>query len=132
MSARHFAENGIQRRLAWLPRENMLVTFKSKAAADVLMDAAHARPILDLLQKDIERGIITAAESGDAIALLEQQIGLSKAQEAAAVLERDDHARHDDDGDDATGPVTFAARAYPLLEMLYRAKKGNCDVLWGI
>lgn len=114
----------------------MLVTFKSKAAADVLMDAAHARPILDLLHKDIERGIITAAESGDAIALLEQQIGLSRAQEAVAVLERDDQARHDADGDDAahdrTGPVTFAARAYPLLEMLYRAKKGNCDILWGV
>ncbi|HZS80200.1 MAG TPA: DUF1840 domain-containing protein [Herbaspirillum sp.] len=112
----------------------MLVTFKSKAAADVLMYAAHAKPILDLLHKDIERGIITAAESGAAIALLEEQIDLSKAHEAA--LEHDDHAHQHGDGDDAahdkTGVVTFSARVYPLLDMLRRARKGNCDILWGV
>ena len=41
----------------------MLVTFKSKAAAEILMYEAHAKPILDLLGKDIERGVITADEA---------------------------------------------------------------------
>ena len=39
----------------------MLVTFKSKAAAEVLMYEDHAKRILDLLNKDVKRGIITAA-----------------------------------------------------------------------
>jgi hypothetical protein len=114
----------------------MLVTFKSKAAADVVMYESHAKPILDLLNKDIKRGVITAAESTDAIALLEKQVDNSKAHDAAEALERDVHKHHNANGDD-TGhekiePVTFSARAYPLLDMLRAAKKGNYDVLWGV
>ena len=114
----------------------MLVTFKSKAAADVVMYQTHAKPILDMLHKDIIRGVITAAESSDAIAQLEKQIENSKAHDAAEALERDVLAHHNADGDDngheKIEPVTFAARAYPLLDMLREAKKGNFDVLWGV
>ena len=46
----------------------MLLTFKSKGAADVLMYEAHAKPLLDLLHKDLKRGVITAAEAGPATA----------------------------------------------------------------
>jgi hypothetical protein len=114
----------------------MLVTFKSKAAADVVMYESHAKPILDLLNKDIKRGVITAAESSDAITLLEKQVDNSKAHDAAEALERDVHKHHNANGDD-TGhekiePVTFSARAYPLLDMLRAARKGNHDVLWGV
>ena len=38
----------------------MLVKFKSKAAADVVMYEEHAKLILDLLGKDVKQGIITA------------------------------------------------------------------------
>ncbi|MFL9927583.1 DUF1840 domain-containing protein [Herbaspirillum lusitanum] len=114
----------------------MLITFKSKAAADVVMYESHAKPILDLLHKDIQRGVITAAESGDAISLLEKQIVNSKSHEAAEALERDVHAHHNANGDDhgheKIEPVTFSARAYPLLDMLREARKGNYDVLWGV
>lgn len=114
----------------------MLVTFKSKAAADVVMYESHAKPILDSLHKDIKRGVITAAESTEAIALLEKQIVNSKAHDAAETLERDVLAHHnpqgDDNGHEKIEPVTFSARAYPLLDMLREAKKGNYDVLWGV
>ncbi len=114
----------------------MLVTFKSKAAADVVMYESHAKPILDMLHKDIKRGVITAAESADAVALIEKQIDNSKSHEAAEALERDVHAHHnangDDNGHEKIEPVTFSARAYPLLDMLREAKKGNYDVLWGV
>ena len=56
----------------------MLVTFKSKAAADILMYAAHAKPILDLLGKDIERGVISAEETGQAIERIESEIAARK------------------------------------------------------
>lgn len=114
----------------------MLITFKSKAAADVVMYESHAKPILDLLHKDPARGVISAAEAGTAVALLEKQIVASKNHEAAEALERDVHAHHNDSHDDHNHekiePVTFSARAYPLLDMLREAQKGQHDVLWGV
>ncbi len=114
----------------------MLVTFKSKAAADVVMYESHAKPILDLLHKDLTRGVITAAESAAAIALLEKQVNNSKAHDAAEALERDVHKHHNANGDDhgheKIEPVTFSARVYPLLDMLREAQKGNFDILWGV
>lgn len=113
----------------------MLVTFKSKAAPDIIMYESHAKPFLDLLNKDIKRGVITAAESDAVIALLEQQIAEHKAADAAI-----DHepAHHDDDEDDkaskarAAAHVTFSARFFPLLDMLREARKSNTDILWGV
>ncbi|HZG19943.1 MAG TPA: DUF1840 domain-containing protein [Herbaspirillum sp.] len=114
----------------------MLITFKSKAAADVVMYESHAKPILDLLHKDPARGVITAAEAGDAVAVLEQQINASKAHEAAEALARDVNAHHNADIDDHNHEkieaVSFSARAYPLLDMLREAKKGGYDILWGV
>jgi len=114
----------------------MLVTFKSKAAADVVMYETHAKPILDLLQKDIKRGVITAAESGNALALLAKQIDDSKAHATATTLEHDVHMHHnangDDNGHEKIEVVTFSARAFPLLDMLREANKGNFDILWGV
>ena len=52
----------------------MLVTFKSKSAAEVLMYKEHAKRILDLLHKDVNRGVITAAETGNAVKKLETEI----------------------------------------------------------
>ena len=114
----------------------MLVTLKSKAAADVVMYESHAKPILDLLHKDIKRGVITAAECAAAIALLQKQVDNSKAHDAAEALERDVLKHHgaggDDNGHEKVEPVTFSARAYPLLDMLREAQKGNYDILWGV
>ena len=52
----------------------MLITFTSKASAEVLMYKEHAKRILDLLGKDADRGVITAAESTQAVAVLEKEI----------------------------------------------------------
>ena len=109
----------------------MLITFKSKAAAEVLMYATHAKPILDLLGKDVSRGVITAEESGGAIREIEAEIARRKegdaAQEAAAADQTDegaDMARVDH--------VSFSTRAYPLLEMLRAAHRDGEFVMWGV
>ena len=52
----------------------MLVTFQSKAAAEITMYQEHARRILELMNKDVERGVITPAELPDAIRLLEAAV----------------------------------------------------------
>jgi hypothetical protein len=114
----------------------MLITFKSKAAAEVLMYEDHAKRILDLLHKDLKRGVITAAETDHAIKLLEGEITESKAHHASEAVQRDVVAHHGENGDDNEHEqpevVHFSSRAYPLLEMLRAARAENRDVMWGV
>jgi hypothetical protein len=114
----------------------MLVTFQSKAAAEVVMYKEHAKRILDLLNKDVNRGIITASESGLAISKLDAEIAESRRHSGSEEVQRDVAAHHSGYGDDneheQSEPVSFATRAYPLLEMLRAARKESCDVMWGV
>lgn len=114
----------------------MLITFHSKAAADVMMYKEHAKRILDLLQKDSEQGIITSAEAPKAVEILEKEIAESRLHPTSEQVKRDVDAHHGEQGDDADHEqmevVTFATRAYPLLDMLREARKGGYDVVWGV
>lgn len=114
----------------------MLVTFKSKAAAEVVMYEEHAKRLLDLLQKDVKRGVITSDEAANAISKLEAEIAESKMHPASEEMKRDVAAHHGASGDDneheAADYVSFGTRAYPLLEMLRAALKGGNDVMWGV
>jgi len=104
----------------------MLIIFKSKAAAEVIMYEEHAKPILDLLGKDIKRGVITAEEAPGAIARLEAEI----AQRKKAEQPQDGQA--DEPENTPTRGVSFATRLYPLLEMLRAADRKKQPVAWGI
>lgn len=113
----------------------MLVTFKSRAAAEVIMYEEHAKRIFDLLEKDPKRGVITAAETDHAIRLLEGEITVSKAHFVSEDVQRDIflHRKEDDDNEHEQPEVVhFSSRAYPLLEMLRAARAENKDVMWGI
>ncbi len=108
----------------------MLITFTSKSAADVLMYETHAKPLLDLLGKDTQRGVITAEETGEAIAKIESAIAASKKPPSAG---GHGDASGDDDGDHpAEQGVSFSARAFPLLEMLRAAHRDQQFVMWGV
>lgn len=114
----------------------MLVTFKSKSAAEVMMYEEHAKRILDLFGKEIKRGIITPAETARAIALLEAEIAESKTHPASDEMRRDVTAHHGVDGDDNEHEphefVSFGTRAYPLLDMLRAAHRDGNEVMWGV
>jgi hypothetical protein len=115
----------------------MLITFTSKAAAEVTMYKEHAKRILDLLGKDVNRGVITAAEAPKAVEILEKEIAETRLHHASDDVKRDVIAHHGEDvGDDSEHEgmevVSFATRAYPLLEMLRAARNGGHDVLWGV
>ena len=115
----------------------MLITFTSKAAADVTMYKEHAKRILELLHKDIgTRGVITAAEAAEAVNIIEREIAETRLHAASEDVRRDVAAHHGEAGEDGqhegAEEVTFGARAYPLLEMLRAAKAGGYDVLWGV
>jgi Domain of unknown function (DUF1840) len=109
----------------------MLITFKSSAAADVLMYKAHAKPLLDVLEKEIDQGIITANEMAGAISLLENEITRNKSAPATSSSNLSNEKDTDDDLD--TGKiVSLSARAYPLLEMMRASLKEKTFIMWGV
>ena len=111
----------------------MLITFTSKSAADVLMYERHAKPLLDLLEKDIHRGVITAEEVTEAIARIESAIAESKRQPDTNKQNAASGNADDEFGDQMAGTaVSFGARAFPLLEMLRAAQRDKQFVMWGV
>ncbi len=105
----------------------MLVTFSSKAGADILMLSQHAKPILQIMGKldgvDLPvRGVFMPEHMAQTIDTLERAIALTPPP-------------NEDDEDDApkdpiTRPVGLRQRAFPLLDLLRRAKEKNHPVLW--
>jgi hypothetical protein len=117
----------------------MLITFKSKASPEVTMYQEHAQRILDVLSKNPNRGVITAAEAAKAVELLEQEVALAKLHpevdaEHAAHAHGGHHLLEEDETPEMAerNHVSFAQRAYPLLEMLRMARDGGDNVVWGI
>ena len=114
----------------------MSITFKSSASADVVMYDEHANRILDLFHKDASRGVFSAAETANAVAVLEKEIAQDRVRSTAAAVRRDvtadDGAAGEGDEDESAHHVSFAARSYPLLEMLRAAKAAGKDVMWGV
>lgn len=109
----------------------MLIVFQSKSAAEVLMFAKHALPILQAAGKPYtdelpERGVITRADLPAAIEGIERAMAITK--------EPDENPDTDDDNDDKVHPinepVSFRRRAYPLLAMLRLANEKQEDVIW--
>ena len=109
----------------------MLIVFHSKAAAEVLMFAHHALPILKAAGKPYtdtlpERGVITAKDIDAAIKGIEQAI--------SADTQADEYPDDNDDNDSKTHPisepVSLRRRAFPLLAMLRLSREQNADVMW--
>ena len=108
----------------------MLILFQSKSAAEVLMFARHAKPILQAAGKKFdtpdlpERGVITRDQLDQAIAGIE------------ALIAYDTEPLHDDgDQDDSSShPISqhvgMRRRAWPLLAMLRLAREKHEDVTW--
>ena len=110
----------------------MLITFTSKSAAEVLMYETHAKPILELLGKDVKRGVITAEETGEAIQRIEAEI-VKRKQMQAAHSHTEDHEGDNDETDELSGNgISFGTRAFPLLEMLRAAHQEHQFVMWGV
>lgn len=95
----------------------------------------HAQRILDLLHKSPTRGVITAAEAAQALSILEHEVADSKLHPENDV-EHDVHTHEQEEGETTEHAllqrVGFAARAYPLLEMLRSAKQENDNIMWGV
>jgi hypothetical protein len=104
----------------------MIVTFKSKAAGDVIMFGEAAHALMNVMGKDPDpTGIITPEQLPAAIGALKgviegsrHQPGPNEAEEA----EKPAMAQH----------VSLAQRAVPLLELLEWSQRKNAPVTWGV
>jgi len=108
----------------------MLITFKCRAAPDVVMLENLAQYLVGIVGKRLgERGVITHDELSVAITKLESAITSDK-------QERAEHEGHYHEGDDGHEhhelPIGLAQRAFPFLDMLRAAQKENADIVWGI
>lgn len=110
----------------------MLITFKSRASADVTMLIDTAKYILGVLGKPLgERGVITAAEVPEALARLDAAIEAGKRHEelgshtGSAALHHSERNAHPD-------LVRIDQRAWPIREMLRESRDANADVMWGV
>jgi hypothetical protein len=106
----------------------MSITFKSKAAADVLMLDAHAKVMMIAMGRDASQGIVTADQARAAIAGIEAAIAAEVAQREALKKQ----AQADGKPEPEFDPVTLKQRATPLLTMLRAAQAHNMDVVWGV
>lgn len=104
----------------------MLITFKSRAAGDVIMLGNVGQKMLEIMGKDAHdaRGIVTVEQLADAMTALS----------AAAAADRAQAAPRDEDDEDAPrgmqAPVSLAQRIVPLLELLKYAARDKEPVIW--
>ena len=105
----------------------MLVTFRTKAYANITMFGDVAKQLLELMGHS---GTVPSAIKGEdvpaALARLEAAIKQRGATDAADVRESD-RSRGDYD---APRKVSLSQRAVPLLELLRAAAADKVDVMW--
>jgi hypothetical protein len=103
-----------------------LFVFRSKAAGSFVMVPDTARQLLEIIGKPLaERGVITAGQIDEALALLAQAVQAAAPADPGASPAADD---------DPAAPVAVGLRqrAFPLMQMLRAARQRNVDVTWGI
>jgi hypothetical protein len=120
----------------------MPVTFKSQAAADLVMLNASAEALLGMIGKTAsEPGILEPKDMAAALATLQAashdaETGSEPAEPRALPVdklagEQDDEpvARETAFADE---PVTLRQRAWPLIRMIERAMAENRPIVWGV
>lgn len=111
----------------------MLVTFKSDAAADVIMLGEPAKKLIAIMGKDPQdpKGIVTVVQLPDAIARLKAAIEEDKARHAHPSPDEEE-AAVEAGKTGMAAPVGLAQRAWPLLDMLEYSHKEGVPVVWGV
>jgi hypothetical protein len=103
----------------------MLVTFRTKAYADITMFGDVAKQLLELMGQS--GTIPSAIKAEDVPAVLKRLEAAMKQQRSAEVADASGDDREDDD---APRRITLSQRAVPLFELLRAAVANKADVLW--
>ncbi|MDB5801258.1 MAG: hypothetical protein JWL63_2197 [Rhodocyclales bacterium] len=104
----------------------MLITFKSRAAGDVLMLGNNGQQMLAIIGKDAKdpRGIVTLEQLPAAIAALKATAAADRAKGTPQAGDDDDAPRG------MAAPVGLAQRIVPLLELFEFAARDKEPVIW--
>jgi hypothetical protein len=111
----------------------MLLTFRSKAGAEVLMLSEHAIPLLHAAGKSFgdalpEFGVFTPEQLHNAI------VGIERAVTLAATQGKQGSDNNTDEepptGQPVSEPVTLRQRAYPLLDLMKKALAAHVNLTW--
>jgi hypothetical protein len=102
----------------------MIVTFRSKAHADIMMFGDIAISLLKLMgHSGTVPGALLAEDVPMALEYLRKAVAANK----AAVADVSDSVQDDESGERI---VNLAHRALPLIELLAAAATAKCDVMW--
>ena len=106
----------------------MLVTFKSKAAGDVIMfgDVAH-RMMAIMGKEEGGQGIVTVEQLPEAIARLQAAVAVARQEKR----QQEDQFELAPDGSQRPF-VSLSQRATPLVDLLERSLKKEVPVVWGV
>jgi hypothetical protein len=107
----------------------MLYTFKSKAAANLIMLQANGKRLLEIIGKDpAAPGIVLPEQIPAALLALEAAL----AQEDAARREAERLAGEAGEPIVEPAEVSLRQRARPFMDMLQRCQKAGESVVWGV
>jgi len=111
----------------------MMITFKSRAASDVLFFENAAKEFLRCIGKDMAAatGIITVEQLPAAIDNVRKAIATDKTEARPAGGKAGDEGTDEDAADAAEEHVSFSQRAQPMLELLERSRAEGVPVVWG-
>jgi len=106
----------------------MIITFKSRAAGDVIQFGDPAKRLLGIMGKDPESatGIITVEQLPDALARLKAAVAAER-----AALGGQSRAQDDDEQQGKPPAITLSQRAVPLIELMEYALRDKTPVTWG-
>ena len=113
-------------------RRAVIYKFKSKAAGDVIMMGPNGDQVLRLIGKEpAAKGIIEPADMAAAIAAIEQAIATEESAKTATKADAAQGQGNNRD-DKPQDRVSLRQRAWPLVEMLKRARAANQEIVWGV
>ena len=107
----------------------MLYTFKSKAAANLIMLQAHGARMLQIIGKEPgPQGIVLPDQMPAALQALEEAL----AQEDAALQESAKAAKAAGEPVPEPRDVGLRQRAKPFIDMLRRCHAAHESIVWGV
>ncbi len=107
----------------------MLYTFKSQAAANLIMLQPNGERVLEIIGKDAgPKGIILPEQMAGAIRALEDAM----AQEDAALQTAVNSAKASAEPAPRADSVQLRQRAAPFVDMLKRCQKAGKEIVWGV
>jgi hypothetical protein len=109
----------------------MLITFKSKSSAEIVMYKTHISAVLEAMGKNCDRGVITGNECKAVLQRMEEEIQTERINRKELTPEEEDDLDEYEKKKISTH-VSLSARLYPLIEMCKVAQSKNEDIVWGV